>query len=200
MENPAVRVRAATAEDGEELLRIYAPYVEKTAVSFEYETPSLPEFRERIRRTLEKYPYLVAESPHGILGYTYAGTFHARPAYDWSVETSVYVGEAEKRHGVGRVLYNALEKSLAAQNIVNLNACIAYPPAEDPFLTEDSVKFHQRMGYRMVGRFYQCGYKFHRWYDMVWMEKLIGPHMANQPAVKPFGEIRGFLKKEYGIL
>ena len=94
---------------------------------------------------------------------------------------------------MGRSLYAALEKALAAQNILNLNACIGYPAEEDAYLTQDSVKFHQRMGYRMVGKFSQCGYKFDRWYDMVWMEKHIGEHGAKQPAGKPFGEIAGDL-------
>lgn len=82
---------------------------------------------------------------------------------------------------MGRALYAALEQALAAQGILNLNACIAYPPVPDPHLNRDSVDFHQHLGYRMVGRFFSCGYKFHRWYDMVWMEKLIGPHETNQP-------------------
>lgn len=195
----ALRVRAVSEKDAEKLLALYAPYVEKTAVTFEYEAPSVTEFQSRIRHTLEKYPYLAAEGDGRILGYAYAGAFHARPAYDWAVETSIYVDGARKGQGVGRALYEALEKALAAQNIVNLNACIAVPAREDEFLTRDSVLFHEHMGYRLVGEFRQCGYKFRRWYDMVWMEKHIGPHLEDQPPVKPFDEVRDFLKKEYGI-
>ena len=65
------------------------------------------------------------------------------------------------------------------QGFLNMNACIAYAPKEDEYLTNNSVEFHAHLGYRMVGQFYQCGYKFGRWYDMVWMEKLIGEHGAN---------------------
>ncbi len=187
------RIRVASLHDAEALLRIYAPYVEKTAITFEYEVPTLAEFTKRIRRTLERYPYLVAEADGTPVGYAYANPFKERAAYDWAVETTVYVAENGKRLGVGRSLYAALEKALAAQNILNLNACIGYPAKEDAYLTQDSVKFHQRMGYRMVGKFSQCGYKFDRWYDMVWMEKHIGEHGAKQPAVKPFGEIAGDL-------
>lgn len=195
----ALRIRTASEKDAEELLTLYTPYVEKTAVTFEYEAPSVTEFQSRIRRTLEKYPYLVAEEGGSISGYAYAGAFHARPAYDWAVETSIYVDGARKGRGVGRALYEALERALAAQNIVNLNACIAVPIGEDEFLTRDSVLFHEHMGYRLVGKFHQCGYKFRRWYDMVWMEKHIGPHLEDQPPVRPFDEVRDFLKKEYGI-
>ena len=75
---------------------------------------------------------------------------------------------------------------LYRQGILNVNACIAYPQTEDEYLTRDSVKFHEKLGYRMVGTFHQCGYKFGRWYDMVWMEKFIGEHSKNQPDIIPF--------------
>lgn len=180
------KIRVAVPEDAEALLRIYAPYVEKTAITFEYDVPAVREFTGRIEKTLKRYPYLVAEEDGQILGYAYAGPFHERAAYDWAVETTVYIAQNAKRRGLGKRLYDALERALAAQNILNLYASIAYPAGEDPFLTRDSVEFHQRLGYRVVGRFSQCGYKFDRWYDMVWMEKHIGVHTAVQPAVKPF--------------
>lgn len=183
-------IRVARPEDAAALLEIYAPYVTDTAITFEYGIPSTEEFAGRIAQTLTRYPYLVAEDSQGqALGYAYAGVFHARPAYDWAVETSIYVRREGRRQGVGRALYAALEQALAAQCILNLNACIAYPPVPDPHLNRDSVDFHQHLGYRMVGRFFSCGYKFHRWYDMVWMEKLIGPHGTNQPPVRPFPEV-----------
>ena len=57
-------------------------------------------------------------------------------------------------------------------------------------LTKDSVLFHEKLGYTMVGTFHQCGYKFHRWYDMVWMEKFIGEHRENQPDTIPFPKLK----------
>lgn len=184
-----VRIRIANSEDAEALLRIYAPYVRETAITFEYEVPSVEEFRQRILHTKERYPYLAAEQNGIIVGYAYAGAFHARKAYDWAVETSIYVDRNKKGNGIGRKLYDALETILREQNILNLNACIAYPTAEDEYLTRDSVRFHEHLGYRMVGEFHQCGYKFHRWYNMVWMEKHIGEHLEKQPEIKPFREI-----------
>lgn len=91
-----------------------------------------------------------------------------------------------KKMGIGKLLYNELEYLLRQQNIVNLNACIAYAEKEDEYLTNDSMRFHEKLGYRMVGEFRQCGYKFNRWYHMVWMEKHIGEHFNVQPAVIPF--------------
>ena len=135
MEKRDIRVRVAKSEDAGELLKIYAPYVENTAISFEYEPPSEEEFAARTRRTLQKYPYLVAEAGGQLLGFAYAGPFHDRRAYDWAVETSIYVKQGLRRLGVGRALYEALENILREQNILNLNACVAYPEAEDPYLT-----------------------------------------------------------------
>ena len=184
------RIRIATRRDASKLLEIYAPYVEKTAVTFECEVPAVPEFEKRIGHVLEKYPYLVAEREGAISGYAYAGTFKNRAAYRWAVETTVYVREDLKKMGTGRELYAALEKILSMQNILNLNACIAYPcEAEDPYLTRDSVQFHEHLGYQFVGQFHWCGYKFGRWYHMIW----------NPPAVKSFGEVRSLVAEKLGI-
>ena len=192
-------IRAAALEDAAALLAIYAPYVEKTAITFEYAVPSPGEFAGRIARTLERYPYLAAESEGEILGYAYAAPFKERAAYDWAVETTVYVREDVKRQGVGRELYGALERCLAAQGILNLNACIACPEREDEYLTRDSAEFHRRLGYRTAGEFRQCGCKFGRWYGMVWMEKHIAPHQDCQPPVRWFPEVRDQAASELGI-
>ena len=169
-----ILLRTAREEDADRLLAIYAPYVTDSAISFEYEVPSVEEFRQRIKQTLAKYPYLVAESADGeLLGYAYAGVFKARSAYNWTVETSIYVKQGETGKGLGRLLHDALEKALQQMDIVNMCACISAPRGEDPYLTDNSIRFHEHLGYRLVGRFTQCGYKFGRWYDMVWMEKKI---------------------------
>lgn len=184
-------IREAKLEDAVELLAIYAPYVEKTAITFEYTVPSVAEFAERMQQVQQRYPYLVAEQDGKLLGYVYAGPFHERAAYDWAVETSLYVWQGVRRTGIGTALYAALETCLQEQGILNLNACIAYPEEEkDPYLSLDSVRFHEKMGYQMVGLFHSCGYKFQRWYHMVWMEKAIGTHLAEQPPVQPFPAVQ----------
>ena len=180
----SVTIRTATSADSQALLNIYAPYVINTAITFEYDVPSVEEFSSRIAHTLEKYPYLIAEEGGNILGYAYASPFHDRPAYDWAVETSIYVDQNIKHRGIGRKLHDALESTLREQGILNMNACIAYPPEEDEHLDKNSVEFHAHMGYRLVGEFYKCGYKFNRWYNMVWMEKLIGEHLSDQKPPK----------------
>ena len=186
-------IRIVREEDTEQLRELYAYYVENTAITFEYEVPSVEEFRNRICRTVQRYPYLVSECGGVINGYAYAGVFHERSAYDWAVETSIYVAENAVKKGIGKELYMSLEQALALQHIINLNACIAYPVREDPYLTKNSVQFHEHMGYRLVGQFHKCGYKFGRWYDMVWMEKCISHHPEHPQAVRSFDEIRNEL-------
>ena len=121
-----IQIRTATETDAEKLLEIYAPYVKNTAITFEYEVPSVEEFRDRIYNTLKRYPYLVAEVEGTIYGYAYVSPFHERAAYDWAVETSIYVDQNKKGMGIGKKLYETLEKILKKQNILNLNACIAW--------------------------------------------------------------------------
>ena len=170
-------IRSATPADASDLLKIYSPYVIETAITYEYDVPSVEEFAERIRSTLEKYPYLVAELDGRAVGYAYAGVFHEREAYRMSAETSIYVAQDERGHGGGRALYDALEDACRKRGICNLYACIAYTEVEDEYLTQASVRFHTKLGYRMVGRFEKCARKFDRWYDMVYMEKFIAPHV-----------------------
>lgn len=174
MEN--IRIRTATVDDAPALLAIYAPYVETTAITFEYEVPSLEEFRRRIAGTLQRYPHLVVEMNGEIGGYAYTGPFGDRAAYGWAAETSIYLRQDFRGKGLGRRLYTALEKISNAQNIQNLYACIAYPETEDAHLTGNSVAFHTHMGYTQVGQFHRCGYKFNTWYNMTWMEKVLGDH------------------------
>lgn len=176
MKSEDIILRTAELSDAEELLEIYAPYVEKTAVTFEYEIPDIREFKERIKKTLKKYPYILAEGDGEILGYAYTGPFVGRAAYDWAVETTIYLKEDKRRMGIGKKLYGKLEEISKAQNILNMYACIACPEKEDQYLNENSVQFHEHLGYSIAGKFHKCGYKFGTWYNMVWMEKIIGKH------------------------
>ncbi len=185
--------RVARPEDAEALLAIYAPYVEETAITFEYEVPSVEAFRARIAHTLATYPYIVAvEEQEGnagtgrvdgasascldraeanagtahvdgasassapasgagdvtgthrtsehIIGYAYVGRLHERAAYDWSVETSIYVDRRARKHGLGRQLYERLEAILRAMNIISVNACIAYPGTMNTVAAADRLQ------------------------------------------------------------
>lgn len=171
-----MEIRKVTVDDAKELLDIYAPYVEQTAITFEYDVPSVGEFVERIKKISSKYPYIAAVEDGKIVGYAYASAFKERAAYQWSVETSIYVDMQKRQNGVGRLLYEALEQRLREQGILNSNACISYTEVEDDHLTNGSVRFHKKLGYELVAHFHKCGKKFGKWYDMVWMEKMLGEH------------------------
>ncbi len=171
-----MNIRSAVPGDAEQLLRIYAWYVERTAVTFEYDVPSLSEFRRRVENTLRHYPYLVLTEGDRILGYAYAGPFVGRAAYSRSCELTIYLDRDERGRGYGPLLYGALEEKLRALGFLNLYACIGDPDTEDEYLTRASERFHQRRGFVRAGTFHHCGYKFGRWYNMIWMEKIIGEH------------------------
>ncbi len=185
-----ILLRTARPSDAERLVEIYAPYVTDTAITFEYEVPSVEEFRSRIEKTLGKYPYIVAEQNGRIMGYAYASAFARRAAYNWSVELSIYLDMEIRRQGIGGRLYQAMEEILKEMHILNMNACISWPKAEDEYLTKNSVQFHEHMGFRLAGEFHDSGYKFGRWYNVVWMEKMIGDHPENPKPVRTFPEIR----------
>lgn len=172
-----ITIRSAALSDAAELLKIYEYYVNNTAITFEYAVPTLEEFEGRMTHVMEKYPYIVAVMDGKIVGYAYASQFKGRAAYDWAVETSIYVAQDMKRGGIGRLLYDVLTADLKAIGVINMNACIAYATDDDdPCLNNDSVAFHERLGFETVAHFHSCGFKCDKWYDMVWMEKIISEY------------------------
>lgn len=179
-------LRDVTIEDAKEILDLYAYYINNTAITYEYDVPSLDEFKHRINSIIETYPYFVATIDNKIVGYAYASSFKARKAYEHSIETSIYVDSNLKGLGIGKVLYAKLEEALIKMNITNVNACIAYTQIEDEYLTNDSVSFHEHLGYKKVGIFHKCAYKFNRWYDMIWMEKFIQDHIDHPKDIIPY--------------
>lgn len=188
--NDDIVIRSVSVSDAERLIEIYAPYVRESAVSFEWDVPGKEEFRHRIENITRVYPYLAAEKNGVVVGYAYGGRFKERVAYSWSVETTVYVDRDLRREGIGALLYKALEEALRKQNFTNMNACIAQTDREnDEYLPPDSISFHSRMGFRSVGKFTDCAYKFGRWYNMVWMEKMIGSHGDKPAHIIPFSDL-----------
>ena len=179
--NTNCTLRYATPADAEALVAIYAPYVQKTAITYEYEVPSPAEFRRRIETYSQKHPYLVAESAGIPVGYAYACPLGSRPAFDWAVETAIYIREDCKGLGIGRALYAELEDILKRQGIRTLTAAVASVSHEDPYLTDASIRFHLKMGFSPVGTFHNAGCKFGRWYDLTWLEKAIGSYEENPP-------------------
>lgn len=164
-----LKIRPVTLADAPELVRIYAPYVDDTTITFEYNVPTTEEFERRIEKTLKRFPYLVAEENGQVLAYAYASTYYDRSAYDWAVEVSVYVDQDYLGQGLGSRLYEALEAELEARGFLCFLACISLPnPA--------SIALHEKRGYVKVAHFPKIGYKFDQWHDIIWMQKTLdGP-------------------------
>jgi phosphinothricin acetyltransferase len=162
----------ATALDGEAVAAIYRPVVAETAISFETTLPDGDEMTRRIDETLPSYPWLVCEVDGRTAGYAYATRHRVRGAYQWSVDTSVYVAETFRRRKVGRGLYTSLFATLAAQGYFNAFAGIALPnPA--------SVALHEAMGFEPIGVYRRVGYKLDRWHDVGWWQLILRRHEAS---------------------
>lgn len=157
-------VRHATVQDVPRILEIYAPYVQNTAISFEYAVPTLEEFTQRFLGITAQFPWLVWEENGAILGYAYGSLPFERTAFQWSAEASIYLCPEAQGKGIGRKLYAALEKILKAQGYKKVYAIITTANAP-------SVAFHKAVGYRHTATMPDCGYKLGNWHGIVWMEK-----------------------------
>lgn len=184
-------IRTATTADAAELLEIYRWYVENTAVSFEHSAPSVEEFAVRIRYYRRRYPYLCLTDGEEVVGFAFAHAFRERAAYDYSAETTIYLRHDRRHEGCGTMLYNALIGELARMGITNVYACIAQPEGEDPYLTDASPRFHEKLGFSTCGTFFNCGRKFGRWYTMIWMEKIIGEFRDDPAPLIAYPELTG---------
>ena len=157
-------IRQATEADAPALLKIYAPFVESTAVSFETAVPTLEEFAARVVKSLSRWQYLVADCDGDIAGYAYGSTHRERAAYRYSVEVSAYVDPRFQRQGIGSALYRRLFDDLIAKGYCSAFAGITLP-------NEASVGMHRSVGFEHIGVFRRIGWKFDRWYDVVWMQR-----------------------------
>jgi phosphinothricin acetyltransferase len=156
-------VRDARAADAAACAAIYAPYVTGTAITFETEPPSEGEMAARIETASSGYAWLVLEHEGRVVGYAYGGRFHARPAYRWACEVSVYLENCRRRTGGGRALYEALLARLRERGFRIAIAGMTLP-------NEASVGLHQALGFEPVGTYRRIGYKLGGWHDVAWMQ------------------------------
>ena len=164
-----MKIRTATLDDAAAVAAIYAPVVQHTTISFETEPPDAAEMRARIEKTLACLPWLVAEDEAGaVCGYAYASKHRERAAYQWSVDTTVYVREGMRGRGVGRALYEKLLPLLAEQGYFQAFAGIALPNA-------GSVGLHEALGFEALGVYRNVGFKNGAWRDVGWWQKSLRP-------------------------
>jgi phosphinothricin acetyltransferase len=173
-------IRLAQEADAAEILEIYDIYVKESAVTFECETPSLDEFKNRIKEISSCYPYIVCVSDKKIIGYAYAHRQKERAAYQWNAELSVYVDKAYFRRGAGRALYSALIGILRMQNVRNVYGGVASP-------NKNSERLHEYFGFKKLGVYHNTGYKCGAWHDVAWYERAIGEYDIEP---KPFVSIQ----------
>ncbi len=181
-------IRFVQKADAARILGIYEPYVKETAITFEYESPSLAEMQNRIKKISADYPYIVCLLDEKIIGYAYAHRQMERSAYQWNAELSVYVDEDYVHCGVGKALYGALIEILKLQNIQNVYAGITSP-------NENSERLHEYFGFKKLGEYHNTGYKCGAWHTVAWFEKTLGDYTLDPG---PFVSIKEFDKRMLG--
>jgi phosphinothricin acetyltransferase len=174
-------IRIALPVDAAPMLDIYRPYIENTSITFETETPTREAFAARVAHYLEKYPWLVYEVDGEIAGYAYASQYRERVAYQWSVECSVYIGDAFKRQGIASKLYMALFEILKTQGFMNVYAVINLP-------NDQSVALHERLGFRWFATYERVGFKLGRWKNVGWWGLQLNEYIDEPPAPTDFSK------------
>ena len=152
-------IREATAQDAEAICGIYNPYIRNSIISFEESDVPVREMNERIKAVTSTLPWLVIARAGTIAGYAYASKWHARAAYRYSVETTIYIEEAARGRGLGSELYSALLARLRAMSLRTALGVIALPNAA-------SVALHEKCGFKKVGHLEAVGFKFGQWIDV----------------------------------
>lgn len=171
-------IRLATPGDAAQIAAIYAPFVEKTHVSFERTPPTAAEMGARIHDTTKRYPWLVCERDRQIRGYVYAHRYRERDAYQWTVEVSAYMHPDSRGQGLGKVLYGVLFELLRMQGFIKVIAGIALPnPA--------SEGLHKSVGFSLVGVYHAVGYKAGVWRDVARWELSLREALQDPPAPLP---------------
>lgn len=185
MQAHELRLRMASPEDGAACAAVYAPYVEETAISFEYAPPTAVEMNARIASTLETHPWIVAlGAEHDVIGYAYATHFRGRAAYAWSAEVSVYVARNAHRRGVGRRLYHSLLAMLREMGFTQAIAGATMPNAA-------SRGLHEALGFREIARFPRIGRKQEAWWDVVfWQLDLCATPWGLRPKPQTLSQVR----------
>ena len=177
------KIRFATIEDAEAILAIYAEYIIHTGVTFEIEVPTIEQFRERMRRITEQFPWLVCEIDGVIAGYAYGSKHGERAAYRWSADLSVYINEKFHRRGIATALYKAVMELLRLQGYFTVYAGVSTP-------NEKSEAFHSAFGFRNLGEFKNVGYKLGQWRSVAWYELPLAEYVEKPVETMSIGEIR----------
>ena len=180
----AMTIRLVTEKDAAEILEVYTPYVTETAITFDYEPPTVEEFEEKIRDYSQNYPWLVIEENNRIIGYAYGSKHRTKQAYQWSPESTIYLSKQVQGKKIGRILYQTLFDLLRIQGFVNVYAGVTIP-------NEKSEAIHLSLGFEETGDFKKMGYKMGKWHDVRWYVLYLAEHISNPPSPLLMAELYG---------
>jgi len=181
---PGPLVRVATAADGDACAAIYAPYVSGASVSFELEPPTGAEMAARIARTTARSAWLAVEVDGLVRAYAYGTRHRERAAYDWTIETTVYVHEDFRGRGLGRA---AMRSLVAVLRLQGFHLAVAGVTAPNP----GSVALHRSLGFERIGEFEAIGWKFDAWHGVEWFALELSPRDPVPDPITPLPELLG---------
>ncbi len=192
MDAPRLIIRPAATGDAAAILDVYRNFVLNTTYSFEEVVPTLEQYRARMDGILARYPFLVCEDGGRIAGFAYAHRHQSRSAYRFGAELSIYLRPHYTNLGIGRAMCDAIIDILRLQGVQTVYSAISQP-------NDASVALHEAMGFSLVGRWKNTGYKKGRWLDIVWYELVIGDYPEQPSEVVSFdrldaGAVAGILK------
>ncbi len=182
MQDSKQRIRLATSNDAQSVLDIYAPYCLKSPATFEIQPPDVEEIRNRIDKTLTRFPYLIFEENEEPVAFAYAGQYMERAAYRFSAGVSVYVKEGFHSSGKGKALYGVLIPLLRKQGFCNAFAGITMP-------NPGSEALHKSLGFVQTGLYKNVGYKFDKWHDVSWWQLPLRAMVENPDEPKPISQM-----------
>ena len=160
-------IRPYTPADIAEVTKIYGHYVRDTVITFETEEPSEAEMGNRFATIAGKgHPLLIAEKDGKVIGYAYASTYRPREAYRFTCEDSIYLAPDAVGLGLGTKLLTRLIEDAGKAGLKQMLAVITAERA-------NSIRIHEKHGFRMIGRYEALGYKFDRWLDIVHMQRAL---------------------------
>ena len=170
-------IRPASLDDIEAITSIYRQAVLEETGTFELMPPDAAEMAARYQKIVDGgFPYLVAATSSGVLGYAYVGAYHHRPAYRFAVEDSIYVGAAARGQGVGAALLQELIAQSTKRGFRQMVAVVG------DSANEGSIKLHARAGFLPAGAVRSCGWKNESWLDVVFMQLALGEGATTPPA------------------
>ena len=159
-------IRNVLNSDIPQVVEILNHYVRNDSCTFQIDPYSVAEISEKIAEITKVYPYIVMEEGNEVIGFAYASRWREKNAYDKSAETTIYLNPQQKHRGLGKILYQELIEQLRQKNFRLLVACLTLP-------NPSSVRLHESLGFEKAGEFRDAGYKFNRWCDVGFWQKVL---------------------------